>query len=101
MIRKTKKEYIKNKLKIAIRIKNKFKYNIIKSIIQNNSIKNLTRAVWSIKLEMYNSSLTRINDICLNSGVYKKSNRKINLTRHEFHKACRNNKLAGWSTSSW
>ena len=42
-----------------------------------------------------NNNITKLNDICLNSGVYKKSNKKNNLSRHEFHKACRNNKLSG------
>jgi hypothetical protein len=49
MISKIKKEFIKNKLKIAMRIKSNYKYNIIKSIIRNNSISNLVRAVWSVK----------------------------------------------------
>ena len=101
MISKIKKEFIKNKLKIAMRIKSNYKYHIIKSIIRNNSIGNLVRAVWSVKWELKNNNITKLNDICLNSGVYKKSNKKNNLSRHEFHKACRNNKLSGWSTSSW
>ena len=101
MISKIKKEFIKNKLKIAMRIKSNYKYHIIKSIIRNNSISNLVRAAWSVKWELKNNNITKLNDICLNSGVYKKSNKKNNLSRHEFHKACRNNNLSGWSTSSW
>jgi hypothetical protein len=45
MVSKIKKEFIKNKLKIAMRVKSNYKYFIIKSIIRNNSLSNALRAI--------------------------------------------------------
>lgn len=101
MLNKIKINYIKNKLINSIKIKKKFKNSLITSIINNKNLLNYTRVNWLIKRNLNNCLLTKINDICLNAGVYKKASNKLNLSRHEFHKLCRTNKLASWVVNSW
>jgi len=101
MLQKNKKEFIKNKLKNSIKIKKLLKKIIYKSIIQNQNILNSTRSFFILKYKLSLNSKTGISDICLNSGVYKKSSEQTNFSRHEFHKLCRTNKLTGWITHSW
>lgn len=102
MLVKFKREYIKNKLLIAKKLKNILKLNILKSILQNKNILNYGRSLILIKirLKLLNNK-TKINDICLGTGVYRKSNRHINLARHELHKFCRTNKISTWTIKSW
>lgn len=101
MLKKNKKEFIKNKLKNSIKIKKLLKSIILKSIIQNNNVMNSTRSFFLLKYKLGLTNKTTLSDICLNSGVYKKSSEQTNFSRHEFHKLCRTNKLTGWITHSW
>lgn len=101
MLRKVKKEYLKNKLNNSIKIKKILKKIIFSSIIQNQSLNNTLKATYMIKYKLNYSVKTNLNDICLNSGVYKKSSRHLNFSRYEFHKLCRSNKLSSWITNSW
>lgn len=101
MIEKIRREYVKNKLINSIKIKKFYKNKILSSIIQNNSNVSNLRLCWLVKKKINESTLTKINDICLNSSVYKKSNRSFNLTRHELHKLCRAGNTPGWIKYSW
>lgn len=101
MINKYKREYIKNKLIISYYLKFFIKSNILKSIIHNRNIKNYEKSFIIIKGKIKSLHCSKIHDICINSGVYKKSNKYSNMSRYEFHKYCRSNKLSTWSVKSW
>lgn len=92
MLTKIHKKYIKNKLKISIKIKKLLKNTILLSIIKNNNIANKIKLVYLLKFQLKNKNKTSINDLCLNSSLYKKSNKNTNFSRYEFHKLCRSNK---------
>ena len=95
MLKKSKKEYIKNKLNNSIKIKKIFKIFILKSIIQNQNIQNNIKAIFLVKYKFLYLPKTNINDVCLNSSVYKKTSKNLNFSRYEFHTLCRSNKLTG------
>ena len=94
MLRKNKRNYIKNKLINSIKIKKFLKVLILKSIIHNQSIPNNIRSNFFVKYKLTYQPKTSINDTCLNSAVYKKSSKNFNFSRYEFHNLCRTNKLS-------
>ena len=101
MLRKKNRIYLKNKLNNCIKIKKIFRSSIVKSFINNNALLNKTRMIWLLKYNNHLSLKTIVNDVCMISGVRKKSQKWTNLSRHEFHKLCRTNKLTGYIVNSW
>ena len=95
MIGGRKREYIKNRLINSIKIKYIYKLVILKSIVNNKSLLNLTRSKFFIKYKFNCTLKTTLNDLCYNSAMYKKSSKNFNFSRYEFHNLCRTNKLSG------
>lgn len=85
-------------------IKNEIKKIILKSILQNKSIKPLVRANANYFLSKiknkYNSSKQK-NNICLKTGRIKGIFSKLNLSRHFSKKLLISNNLQNININSW
>ena len=99
-INSIRKEILKKKLYT----KNEIKRIILKSILQNNSIKPLLR-VKASKIYQKKSKLSFIskqkNNICLKTGRIKGVYNKFNLSRHYIKYLGMNNNLQNIKVASW
>lgn len=101
MVKKSYRRYIQNKLNNSIKIKTHLKSILLKSFKYNSAIINKYKAQIILKYGIQQKTNTTINDVCLNSSIYKKANKQTNFSRYEFHKLCRTNKLSNLITYSW
>lgn len=98
MLKKNKQKILKNKLDTNILLKYELKNLILKSIIQNQNLKN--------KYRLYNIFLLKKikkknKKICLISGHNRSINNDLNLSRHNVNYLSKLGLLQNFKLKSW
>jgi ribosomal protein S14 len=94
----------KNNIKKKKILKKEIKILILKSLIQNNNLKPVTRANAFYKLSRlkYIYSISKQNNnLCLYSGKIKSTFNKFKMSRHFIKKFCSNNMLQNNKLINW
>lgn len=93
--------FIKIKIKRKIYLKNELKKKILKSIVQNQNIKPLTKQYASYNLVKMSVLSYKIKNTCLLTGRNSAVSNNFFLSRHSLKKLANVNKLQNIKIKSW
>jgi len=93
--------FLKIKVKRKIYLKNELKKKFLKSIVQNQSVKPLTRQYASYNLTKIPVLSYKIKNTCLLTGRNSAVSNNFFLSRHSLKKLANINKLQNVKIKSW
>jgi len=84
-------------------LKNEYKHTLLRSIIQNKSVKPITRsfALYNINKLPKSTHISFQKNVCLLTGRYRGVYSQLHLKRHTIKKLCTTCAIPNIKSSSW